>query len=72
MMNGCGVAPKGGVIAGCYAAYTTSVTFGDSFSSRRSLCAFGAVSNNLSYLFCSSQIRSTAISEGDTPEMRLA
>jgi len=34
---GCGVAAKGGVIDGCYAAYTTSVTFGDSFSSRRSL-----------------------------------
>jgi len=34
---GCGVAAKGGVIDGSYAAYTTSVTFGDSFSSRRSL-----------------------------------
>ena len=44
---GCGVAAKGGVIDGCCAAYTTSVTFGDSFSSRRSLCAFGAVNNNL-------------------------
>jgi len=44
---GCGVAAKGGVIYGCYAAYTTSVTFGDSFSSRRSLCAFGAIDNNL-------------------------
>ena len=43
---GCGVAAKGGVIDGCYAAYTTSVTFGDSFSSRRSLCAFGAINNN--------------------------
>ena len=39
---GCGVAAEGGVIDGRYAAYTTSVTFGDSFSSRRSLCAFGA------------------------------
>ena len=36
---GCGVAAKGGVINGCCAADTTSVTFGDSFSSRRSLCA---------------------------------
>jgi len=42
---GCGVAAKGGVIDGCYAAYTTSVTFGDSFSSRRSLSAFGVVNN---------------------------
>ena len=39
---GCGVAAKDGVIHGCYAAYTTSVTFGDSFSSRRSLGAGGA------------------------------
>ena len=46
---GCGVAAIGGVIDGCYAAYTTSVTFGDSFSSRRSLCAFGAVDNNSVY-----------------------
>ena len=47
---GCGVAAKGGVMDGCYAAYTTSVTFGDSFSSRRSLCGFAAksVNNNLS------------------------
>ena len=30
---GCGVAAKGGVMDGCYAAYTTSVTFGDSFIS---------------------------------------
>ena len=30
---GCGVAAEGGVINGCYAAYTTSVTFGDSFIS---------------------------------------
>ena len=44
---GCGVAAEGGVIDGCCAAYTSSVTFGDSFSSRRSLCAFGAVNNNL-------------------------
>ena len=44
---GCGVAANGGVIDGCCAAYTTSVTFGDSFSSRRSLCASGAVNNNL-------------------------
>ena len=66
---GCGVAAKGGVIDGCYAAYTTSVTFGDSFSSRRSLCAFGAINNNLPYLFCSSQMSSTAISAGETPEI---
>jgi hypothetical protein len=37
LIHGCGVAAKGGVIDGCSAAYTTSVTFGDSFASRRSL-----------------------------------
>ena len=48
---GCGVAAKGGVINGCYAAYTTSVTFGDSFSSRRSLCACCTINNFLPYQF---------------------
>ena len=52
---GCGVAVKGGVIDGCCAAYTTSVTFGDSFSSRRSLGAFGAINNHLSFHGCYAQ-----------------
>jgi len=34
---GCGVAAKGGEIDNYCVVYTTSVTFGDSFSSRRSL-----------------------------------
>ena len=32
--TGCGVAAKGGVMDGCFAAYTTSVTFGDSCALR--------------------------------------
>ena len=39
---------------------------------RNDVLLFSALNNNLHYLFCSSQISSTAISAGETPEILLA